>query len=95
MHPLYLMISTAVATSFAFCLPVATPPNAIVFTTGFVTIPDMVTAVLDFYPFSTMKIYEYYRYLLVLYIIYNLLQTAAVHWQSAKRSISLTGWFRG
>lgn len=41
MHPLYLMISTAVATSFAFCLPVATPPNAIVFSTGFVTIPYM------------------------------------------------------
>ncbi|XP_022296194.2 solute carrier family 13 member 2-like [Crassostrea virginica] len=41
LHPLYMMISTAVATSFAFCLPVATPPNAIVFSTGFVTIPDM------------------------------------------------------
>lgn len=41
MHPLYMMISTAVATSFAFCLPVATPPNAIVFSTGFVTIPYM------------------------------------------------------
>ncbi|KAJ8313095.1 hypothetical protein KUTeg_010468 [Tegillarca granosa] len=40
-HPLYLMISAAVATSFAFMLPVATPPNAIVFSTGYVRIPDM------------------------------------------------------
>ncbi|CAG2195053.1 SLC13A2_3_5 [Mytilus edulis] len=43
-HPLYLMISTAVACSFAFMLPVATPPNAIVFSTGFIRIPDMASA---------------------------------------------------
>lgn len=40
-NPLYLMISSAVACSFAFMLPVATPPNAIVFSTGYVRIIDM------------------------------------------------------
>ncbi|XP_052224402.1 Na(+)/citrate cotransporter-like isoform X1 [Dreissena polymorpha] len=40
-NPLYLMISCAVACSYAFMLPVATPPNAIVFSTGFLSIPDM------------------------------------------------------
>ncbi|XP_069105651.1 solute carrier family 13 member 2-like isoform X2 [Argopecten irradians] len=43
LHPLYLMISTCIACSFAFMLPVATPPNAIVFSTGTVRIPDMAT----------------------------------------------------
>jgi len=36
------MISTAISASFAFMLPVATPPNAIVFGTGYVTMPQMV-----------------------------------------------------
>ncbi|XP_078337687.1 Na(+)/citrate cotransporter-like isoform X2 [Crassostrea virginica] len=43
-HPLYLMITAAVACSFAFMLPVATPPNAIVFSTGYIKIPDMALA---------------------------------------------------
>ncbi|XP_052074639.1 solute carrier family 13 member 2-like isoform X1 [Mytilus californianus] len=43
-NPLYLMISSAVACSFAFMLPVATPPNAIVFSTGILRIPDMASA---------------------------------------------------
>ena len=44
MHPYGLMITTALAASFAFMLPVATPPNAIVFGTRYITIPQMAKA---------------------------------------------------
>ncbi|XP_069106315.1 solute carrier family 13 member 2-like isoform X3 [Argopecten irradians] len=40
-HPLYLMIPTCIACSFSFMLPVASPSNAMVFSTGTVRILDM------------------------------------------------------
>lgn len=43
-HPLALMAATALAASFAFMLPVATPPNAIVFSSRYVTIGQMALA---------------------------------------------------
>ena len=39
--PLTLMATAAFAASFAFVLPVATAPNAIVFGSGYMTIPEM------------------------------------------------------
>ena len=41
---LYPMVATALAASFAFMLPVATPPNAIIFASRKITIPEMVKA---------------------------------------------------
>lgn len=42
--PRGLMVAGAVACSFAFCLPVATPPNAVVYGSGRLTIHDMIKA---------------------------------------------------
>ncbi|MDX1408742.1 MAG: DASS family sodium-coupled anion symporter, partial [Saprospiraceae bacterium] len=41
-HPYGLMVAATVAASCAFMLPVATPPNAVVFGSGYLRIPDMV-----------------------------------------------------
>jgi len=41
-HPYLLLVSATVAASCAFMLPVATPPNAVVFGSGYLKIGDMI-----------------------------------------------------
>ncbi len=40
--PLLLMVPIALATSYGFMMPVGTPPNAIIFASGYISIKDMV-----------------------------------------------------
>ena len=44
LHPYFLMVGATLAASCAFMLPVATPPNAVVFGSGHLRIPDMIRA---------------------------------------------------
>ena len=43
-HPYALMITATISASCAFMLPVATPPNAVVFSTGYIRIREMARA---------------------------------------------------
>jgi len=40
---MYLMFPAGIATTFAFMLPIATPPNALVFSYGYIKVSDMVS----------------------------------------------------
>lgn len=44
LHPLLFAIPATISASMAFMLPVATPPNAVVFGSGYLRIPEMVRA---------------------------------------------------
>jgi sodium-dependent dicarboxylate transporter 2/3/5 len=44
LHPYMIMVSVTIAASCAFMLPVATPPNAVVFGSGYLRIIDMMRA---------------------------------------------------
>jgi sodium-dependent dicarboxylate transporter 2/3/5 len=61
-HPYLLLIPAAVMASFAFMLPVATPPNAIVFSSGWITIPQMFRAgfVLDLIAMAVVPTMVYF-----------------------------------
>lgn len=65
-HPYYLLVSATVAASCAFMLPVATPPNAVVFGSGYLTIPDMVKTGIWLNVISIMLLSLFVYYLLPL-----------------------------
>lgn len=65
-HPFGLMVAAAVATSYAFMLPVATPPNAVVYGSGQVRIGQMVRAGLVFNLVGAVLVWLAVLYLLPL-----------------------------
>jgi sodium-dependent dicarboxylate transporter 2/3/5 len=44
LHPAPLMFAATLSASFGFMLPAGTPPNAIVYSSGYITVPQMVRA---------------------------------------------------
>lgn len=66
-HPFGLMVGAAIAASCAYMLPVATPPNAVVFGSGYLNIPDMVSRGIAMNIFSILFITLMVYFLLPLF----------------------------
>jgi sodium-dependent dicarboxylate transporter 2/3/5 len=63
-HPYIFMIGATLAASCAFMLPIATPPNAVVFGSGYVSMKDMIRAGLGLNLISILLITVWVFYLL-------------------------------
>ncbi len=63
-HPYFLLVAATLAASCAFMLPVATPPNAVVFGSGHLRIPDMMRTGIWMNLFSILLISLIVYYLL-------------------------------
>jgi sodium-dependent dicarboxylate transporter 2/3/5 len=66
-HPYIFMIGATIAASCAFMLPVATPPNAVVFGSGYVSMKDMIRAGLGLNLISIFLITIWVFYLLPIF----------------------------
>ena len=70
-HPFGLLIGATLAASCAFMLPVATPPNAVVFGSGYLKINDMVRAGILLNIASSILLTVFMYYLLPLFLGYD------------------------
>jgi sodium-dependent dicarboxylate transporter 2/3/5 len=70
-HPFGLLIGATLAASCAFMLPVATPPNAVVFGSGYLKINDMVRAGILLNITSSILLTVFMYYLLPLFLGYD------------------------
>ena len=66
-HPYIFMIGATLAASCAFMLPIATPPNAVVFGSGYVSMKDMIRAGLGLNLISILLITVWVFYLLPIF----------------------------